>query len=285
MVRGKIDLKGIVSYLAVVIAIYAVYSLIFVSFGQKTSAATSDLSRSFSSTEKIEAGSLVSLQKNRDGYIELTNTTNAEQLVGVAVLTSNSLLAVNVENNKTQVAISGQATTIVSDLNGDINPGDLIAATPFSGVGAKALAGDRVVGVAQASFSGSSLGTKTATITDKQGKSKELKMGSIAVVISVGSKSKNSATLGVSKGLEGFAANIAGKEVSIIRIVLCLIIGIVAIVSLVVIIYSTIRSSISAVARNPLAKPEIFNSMAQVMVMIAFIAVVSIVMMYGVLRI
>ena len=48
-----------------------------------------------------------------------------EQLVGVAVLTDNSLLAVNSGANKAQVAVSGQATTIVSDLNGDIAAGDI----------------------------------------------------------------------------------------------------------------------------------------------------------------
>jgi F0F1-type ATP synthase membrane subunit c/vacuolar-type H+-ATPase subunit K len=73
--------------------------------------------------------------------------------------------------------------------------------------------------------------------------------------------------------------------VSLIRVAICLIIGLAAIISLVVVVNSTIRNGIAAVARNPLAKPAIFDSMAQVMVMVAFIAVVSIVLMYAVLRI
>jgi F0F1-type ATP synthase membrane subunit c/vacuolar-type H+-ATPase subunit K len=285
VVKSKNGAKNIVWYLVIVLAVYAAYWMLFVAFAQKTSAATSDLSRSFGSSEKIEPGSLVSLVQNKDGYVEPTNTGNSEQLVGVAVVTDNSLLAVNVGNNKAQVAISGQATTIVSNLNGDISPGDLIGATAFSGVGAKALPGDRVVGVAQASFGGDDAGTKSITVTDTKGKSKEIKLGSIQVVISVGTKAGDSSPYGVGNGLQGFATNIAGKPVSLVRIALCLIIGLVAIISLVVVVYSTIRNGISAVARNPLAKPAIFDTMAQVMVMIAFIAVVSIVMMYAVLRI
>jgi hypothetical protein len=252
---------------------------------QSSAAAASDLSRSFSSVEKIESGSLVSLQKDKEGYVEGANVGNAEQLVGVAVVTDGSLLAVNSSANKTQVAISGQATTIVSDLNGTISPGDLISTTPFTGVGAKALAGDRVVGVAQASFDGKGNNVKSVTVTDKKGKSQTLKLGNIPVVISVGTMANNGSPYGVNKGLEGFATNIAGKPVSLIRVAICLIIGLVAVISLVIVVYSTIRNGISAVARNPLAKPAIFDSMAQVMVMVAFIAVVSIVIMYAVLRI
>lgn len=250
-----------------------------------SSVAASDLSRSFNSVEKIEPGSLVSLDKQKEGYVIAASTDNVDQLAGVAVLVDNSLLAINAGDSKTQVAISGQATTIVSDLNGDINPGDMIAATPFIGIGAKALPGEKVVGVAQASFNKSSESLKKATVTDLKGKSTEIRIGSIPVVISVGTMTGDGALDGSSKGLQGFATNIAGKPVSVVRVALALIIGLAAIISLIVVVYGTIRNGISAVARNPLAKPAIFDSMAQVMVMIAFIAVVSIVLMYAVLKI
>ncbi len=255
-------------------------------FGSQTLvAAKSDLSRSFESEAKIEPGTLVSLQQNKDGYVTGANTKNAEQLVGVAVFTDNSLLAVNTGTNKAQVAVSGQATTIVSDLNGDIAAGDMIAVTPFTGVGAKALAGDRVVGVAQASFKSSNAGVKKITVTDLKGKSKEISVGTIPVVISVGNAAVSGVQQASGNGIQNLAANIAGKPVSLLRVALCLIIGLAAIISLVVVVNSTVRNGIAAVARNPLAKPAIFDSMAQVMVMIAFIAVVSIVLMYAVLRI
>lgn len=252
---------------------------------QVSVAAASDLSRSFSSDSTIDAGSLVSLDKQKEGYVVAANTENVDQLIGVAVLSDNSLLAVNSGDNKTQVAISGQATALVSNLNGDINPGDLVAVTPFTGVGAKAVAGNRVVGVAQASFTGSTTGAKKVTVTDLKGKSKEISIGIIPVVISVGTMASNGSLYGVNNGLQGFATNIAGRPVSLVRVAIALVIGLAAIISLIVVVYGTIRNGISAVARNPLAKPAIFDSMAQVMVMVAFIAVVSIVLMYAVLRI
>lgn len=269
--------------------LFIAYLLSFTGLGifgtQTIVAATSDLSRSFNSETKIEPGTLVSVEQNKDSFVTGANTKNAEQLVGVAVLTDNSLLAVNSGANKAQVAVSGQATTIVSDLNGDIAAGDMIAVTPFTGVGAKALPGDRVVGVAQASFKSTNAGTKKIKVTDLKGKSKEISVGTIPVVISVGNAAVSGVQQASGNGIQNLAANIAGKPVSLLRVALCLIIGLAAIISLVVVVNSTVRNGIAAVARNPLAKPAIFDSMAQVMVMIAFIAVVSIVLMYAVLRI
>jgi hypothetical protein len=202
-------------------------------FGSQTSvAATSDLSRSFSSDSKIEPGTLVSILPQKDGYVVGANIENAKQLVGVAVLSDNSLLAVNSGSSKTQVAISGQATTIVSDLNGDIAAGDMIAVTPFTGVGAKAMPGDRVVGVAQASFKGTNDGVKKVQITDKSGKSKQMSIGSIPVVISVGEAAVSGASQSSGGGLTTFASNLVGRPVSLLRVVLCLIIGLAAIISL-----------------------------------------------------
>lgn len=255
-------------------------------FGLQTQVtAASDLSRSFYSSERIEPGAVVSLQKDKAGYVQGANIDNAEQLVGVVTALDSSLVAVNSSETKIQVAVNGQVTAIVSDLNGAINAGDMIAATPFTGVGAKAKPGDRTVGIAQASFSSDSASTKKVTVTDLKGQTKEINVGNVPIVISVGYMASGSSVYGASKGLQGFATNIAGEPVSILRIAICFVIGLAAIISLVVIVYSSIRNSISAVARNPLAKPAIFDSLAQVMVMIAFIAVVSIVMMYAVLRI
>jgi hypothetical protein len=112
-----------------------------------------------------------------------------------------------------------------------------------------------------------------------------MSIGAIPVVISVGEAAVAGASQSNGGGLTSFASNLVGRPVSLLRVVLCLVIGLAAIISLVVVVYSTIRNGIAAVARNPLAKPAIFDSMAQVMVMIAFIAVVSIVLMYAVLRI
>jgi hypothetical protein len=280
------NVERVSAYTAGLFAVGVVIALVTLAIiaSQNFVSAASDLSRSFSSTEKIEPGSLVSIDKPKEGYVTAANTDNAEQLVGIAVLSDNSLLAVNSSDNKAQIAISGQATALVSNLNGDIKPGDMIAVTAFTGIGAKALSGARVVGISQGSFNSSSAGAKKITVTDTKGKTKEISIGAVAVVISVGTMETASQTL-ASNSLQGFAANIAGRPVSLIRVAICLIIGLAAIISLVVVVNSTIRNGIAAVARNPLAKPAIFDSMAQVMVMVAFIAVVSIVLMYAVLRI
>jgi len=77
----------------------------------------------------------------------------------------------------------------------------------------------------------------------------------------------------------------AGNQVSTVRIILSGVIILVAIVSLLVMIFSSVKTSITAVSRNPLAKVTIFEALAQVMVMIVLVCLVGLTTAYLVIRV
>ena len=94
------------------------------------SASSANISRSYKSSDTIPVGSLVSLDSSQSDYVVAANNTNGKLLLGVVVKSDDSLLAVNVSSTTVQVATSGTASVLVSNLNGDIKVGDL----PLSGL-------------------------------------------------------------------------------------------------------------------------------------------------------
>lgn len=259
--------------------------LLFSSALSNASAASAELSKSYRTDADVLPGNLVSSVDGKDGYVELANARENNQLVGVAVKSEESLVEVNKTTGTVQVATSGLANALVSTLGGDIKKDDLVAISSVTGVGAKARPGDKVIGVAQADFNSSTSNTTKKDITDLNGKTQQITIGYVPVSISVGVMPGSSNFGGVPKGVEKWATAIAGREVSLARLIICAIIAIVAIVSLATMVYSAIRSSMTASSRNPLAKPVILESLAQVMAMVALISIISVTIMYAILRI
>ena len=236
-----------------------------------------NLSQSFTTQEELAPGSLVSINSEDDNQVVLANTDNDDYLVGVVVALDSSLLAVNSQDGDVQVAISGQAMALVSDIAGDIVTGDLIAQSEIDGVGAKAKEGDRILGIAQSGFSSTSTNATQQTVVDEKGQSKDVNVGMIPVLIvasSVTTEENESSTI------EKWAAKIVGKPVSATRLAICLVIAVIGITSSIVLVYSSVRNAIVAAGRNPLAKPMIFESLAQIMSMTALISVIAVAAMY-----
>ena len=100
-------------------------------------AASANISKSYKSSDQIPNGSLVSLNNQKTDYVIQSNTKNGSKLLGVAVAADESLLAVNPTDGSVQVATSGTAVALVSDLNGSIKVGDQIGVSPFDGIGMK----------------------------------------------------------------------------------------------------------------------------------------------------
>ena len=260
----------------------SILTLLIIAISPIILASNADISRSYKGEENIVPGSLVSLDQNKNGYVVLANSNSKNRLVGVAVKIDSTSIALDANAGNIQVAISGNASAIVSTLNGDINVGDAISESPISGVGAKALPGDKTVGVAQRQFNLNSENTKKQTIYDKNGKSKEILVGytQIMVVYNTAPDSGGDNT----SSIEQWASAFVGHDVSMARIVVCGVIAIVALFSLLIMIYSAIHNAITAVSRNPLAKSKIFEALAQVMIMVVIVCIISLTTMYLVIR-
>lgn len=243
------------------------------------SAALPNISKSFKSNQSVPNGSLVSLVSSSNGYIQLANLSNAQNLVGVSTASNNSLLAVNPSSNSVQVATSGSVNVLVSDVNGKINPGDDIAVSPFNGVGMKSSNGDRIIGAALTSFNQSTSGVSSEVAQDSSGKAHTLTIGFVRINISVGIMNKNSSSFSI-ESIQQYVEGVTGRQVSLTRILIGLSVAIVGLIAIVTLTYASIYGGIVSIGRNPLAKFSVFRTMTSVMGMVMFIAVVASVTVY-----
>ena len=266
-----INFSGIVLFL----------SLLFIS---PVAAASANLSRSYKIDSNIPNGSIVSLDTHRSGYVLLANISNDNRLLGVALPSSDSLLAVDPSSTGVQVAINGSVNTLVSTINGNIQVGQQISASPFNGIGMLAPPGSHIIGTAQTTLTKSSNNTVTQRVTDKNGKSQSIKVGFLKLTISVGAN--NSATAGGSQAnfLQRLIKSLTGHTISTVRIVLSIVVAFISLVSLIALIYASIYGSIISIGRNPLAKHAVFRTLASVMAMALLTVAIACITIYFLLR-
>jgi hypothetical protein len=246
-------------------------------------ASSANISHSYNASSAIPNGSLVSLDPTRSNYVEVANSENGGQLLGVVVASDDSLLAVDAEDSKTQVATSGSVSALVSTLNGDIKVGDQVAVSPFNGVGARAKPGEHVIGLAQTAFTRTSVGAQSKAIKDRAGKEKQITIGYIRLNIGVGTASTADGQRQLN-GLQKLAKSLTGRTVSTTRVVISLIIALVAIIALVTLMYSSIYSGIISIGRNPLAKYAVLRTVTGVLTMAGIMAAVAGLTIFFILR-
>lgn len=244
-------------------------------------AASANLSRSYQAGENIPNGSIVSLITRRSGYVQLANTNNDGRLIGVALPSQDSLLAIDPTNSSVQVAIAGTVNTLVTSVNGNIKVGDQISASPFDGIGMEALPGIRIIGIAQTSFSSTSPEATTEQVKDKNGKLQQIKVGYVRLTIAIASGNTSAAGSQAANFLQRLIKSLTGRTIPTIRIVLGIVVAFLSLVSLVTLIYTSIYGSIISVGRNPLAKHAIFRTLIFVMIVACLtIAIASVTIYY-----
>jgi len=248
------------------------------------SAASANISHSYNVTGSIPNGTIVSLDPQRSGYVDLANNTNDTRLLGVVLPSSQSLLAVDPTSSKTQVATNGTVDTLVSTLNGNIEVGDQISTSPFSGVGIKASPGTEIVGIAQTAFTNSSVQATAEQVKDKAGKIQSIKVGYIRLTIAIGAKNAAIGSDSQANFLQKLVKSLTGRSISTVRILLGLTVALISIIFLATLIYASIYGSVISIGRNPLAQNAVFRTLASVMTMVFLTATIACVTIYYLLR-
>ena len=248
--------------------------------------AAADVSRSFVAGDSgIVPGSLVSAQTNSAGGVELANTTNDPRLVGVATPVSGSLLAIDASTSKVQVAISGTVDVLVSTINGDIQAGDQITVSPLSGIGMDGKSGLRAIGLAQQSFSARTVGAQPRDIKDKNGALNRVYVGTVPVSISIAYASTAPGTpTSVLGGLQLFASGLSGHQVSTLQTSLSFLIVVIAVATLIGLLYGAIHGSLVSIGRNPLARTMVHRSLAPIIGMAVLVVLTAAIIVYLTLR-
>lgn len=244
------------------------------SFSMIVAAATS---RAYKSTQSLANGAMVSLDTATAGNVVATTPDNASKLVGVVIPDNSATIQFNIPDAGIQVAESGEALVLVSDLNGVIKAGDHITVSAVEGVGMKATESSIAIGIAQADFSLD--GAVTKSIADKSGKAHEIHISQVKVILGVGQFSLVRKDSFIPSQVQILADTINGGPTAAWRVLSGSAIILVTLIVIGVIVYASIRSSLISIGRNPLSSPAIFRSLFQTVVMtvgLLFIALLGV---------
>jgi len=244
--------------------------------------AVTSISQGYLTTDSLSLGSMVSLDTNSSDHVSATTTDNVRNVFGVVIDEGNSLLSVSTgQANQVQVATSGVVQMLVSNINGAVSSGDSITGSPIKGVGMKATSNVKIIGIAQDGLSSSN--SSTQSYTDKQGKSHQVQIGLVPVLVSVAYYYKQADKTLIPSAVQNLANALAGKPVNPVPIIIASAIFVVTLIVVVSIIYSMIRSSIISVGRNPMSQSAVYRDVIQLSALVLGILAVSFVAIYLVL--
>lgn len=257
--------------------------MLFVFFGASLSKAVdaAGIGQSFKTSESSTTpGAIMSLKEDTDNTVELATQERTERLVGV--IGEKPLLAIGDSASSVQVITSGVTVALVSDINGTIKAGDKITASPIAGVGQKATTSSVVVGSAQADLDLSK--TTQRELTDTDGTKHTVHVGSVPVQVNVmfyAAPNENASFLPAF--LQDFANGVVGKDVSPVRVLIAFIIMILAFLSIAVLLYGSVKSSIISIGRNPLSETSVRKGLFQIGAIVVAILLLALITIYLIL--
>jgi len=241
--------------------------------------AASAIAQSFQAgSTGIVSGALVSMRAKTGSTVELSTVSNERRILGIAG--KRSLIELS-NGSSVQVVTGGVTAALVSDINGAVKSGDKITPSPIDGIGMKATQSSMIVGSAQAALNIAE--AETRTIQDKSGRDRVVHIGSIAVLVAPAFFQPQAASSIVPSAIEDFASNLAGHTVSPIRVLAAGFLAVLLFVAIAMLLYSSVRSSIIAIGRNPLSEPAVHKSLFQVGLTVVGILAFTIMIVYLIL--
>lgn len=237
----------------------------------------------FQAEEDIRQGELVSVEKERPEYVTPAHTDNRENLIGVA--TEAATIDFVEETTNVKVVTEGVTTVLVSDLNGAIQKGDIIAPSPLKGIGGKAKTSGRVVGFARENFSANSTNTRVIAVRHNNGRTQEVTVGRIPVFVDVHQLQTERETLFLFGPLKEVVEEVSGRHVSLLRLVLVLAVAVFAILIAVLLLWRVVSLHISSRDKNYLTRKDVLFGSGQIIAMGVLILIVGVAIIYVLLTI
>lgn len=240
------------------------------------------------SSQTLQPGLIVQLDPKNGSYIKPLTQANQTKMLGVVVTQNNTPLSLsnNSSQQQTYVASYGEYEVLVSTQNGPIKVGDYISVSAIGGVGMATDSSQQIVlGKAVQAFDGRANTVGSATLTNKLGQRQTVALGDVPVQIAIGrnplyAKSPN----GVPHVLASAAQIVTNQPVSALRIYAGLVILGVTLIIAAAVLYVGIRSSITAIGRNPLAKRTIIRGLISVIVTSLIVFIIGLLAVYLLLK-
>jgi hypothetical protein len=262
----------------------SILAAVFVSIVPAHAQGNSSISQGFQTTNNnISSAALVGIQKDSSNAIELSATSNKDRMVGV--VGDKPLIELSGGGSGVQVVTSGLTLALVSDINGKVVNGDKITASPIEGIGMKATESSMVVGTAQGDLSG--VETETREVKTKGGTKQKVHIGLLPVQVSVAyySVPEGAGASFVPSFLQDLANSVSGRNVSPVRVLVAALILLLLFVSITVLLYSAVRSSIISIGRNPLSESAVRKSLLEVGLTVGAVLLFATLVIYLVLTV
>lgn len=237
------------------------------------------ISQGFISGEDLAKGALVSIDQSNPGKVILANSDNAEYLVGVATEIEDSLLTLKSADSNVQVATSGQVFALVTNENGDIVAGDILAPSNISGVAVKTSEDylGKALGVAKSDFNAFS----EAQIANANGK--DIRVGRIMVELILGGVVIGKNTETDQAFLTELGSTLVDKEVTTLQVVFAIGLFLISLGVGAMLLLNSSRTSFTSLGRNPLSSTSITSNLLHVTTISVAVLIIGLVASYGVL--
>jgi hypothetical protein len=228
-------------------------------------------------------GTIVSLKPNNTDVVAKATSLTPQQLLGITA--SDPLVALGGGNNQVQVVVSGLTPALVSNLNGSINIGDKITASPIEGVGMKAIDSTEIVGTAESVLGNTA--TTTESVIDKNGKATKVEVGLIAIQVNVSYYAAPQGKLDniVPTFLVNVGSAVAGKSVSPLRILIGFSGLVIGFIIVGIMIQAGVRAGMISLGRNPLASKVLRRSLIDVLATSVGLLAITVIVFYLVLTV
>jgi hypothetical protein len=252
-------------------------------------AAAQNVPQGYQSDEPLQKGMIIRLKPGDGSKVQAVTQKDEGEIFGVVVPSSDA--AVSLSNTAVAqevfVANSGQYDVLVSTQNGTIKSGDYIAISSLAGVGMKATPTQQfILGKALKDFDGRSKveGTSVLKTSDAD---QQVSLGRVVIEVAVAHNPtyKKDEQPGVPHFLAKLAQIVTDKPVSPFRIYASLAVIIICLIIAGVILFAGVRTGMTAVGRNPLAKKSISRGLFQVTLMALIVFVIGVIAVYLLLRI
>lgn len=230
-----------------------------------SAAASGVLIQSYNAGPSVLSGMLVETEARDQSTVVPLTTQGIRGMLGVVVPANDAALVLSPQSASSRqvlVAASGNYGVLVSNQDGSVKSGDYLTMSSLPGIAMKAASDQsEVIGRAGGDFDGVNNTLSTVSLKLAAGRSAKVSIGQVPVSVRLGPN-----PLYQKSNLPGFlsraASDVSNKPGSI-RIYLSSAVLLATLIISGVMFYGSVRSSITAIGRNPLAKREISRDLVQ----------------------
>ena len=243
------------------------------------------VTQGFKANIAMPTGAVVSLAKGSSDTVEKTTYENESSLIGVSAAAKDALIDLQPAGSVIRVAVSGDTSLLVTDLNGDINPGDELVISPLSGIATKIsddVSTKKVIAAAGEKFSKSSTNTKQVEVSMPDGSKKSVVVGRIQVKLLLNDRSDKKAAA-QSNILATVGQKLTGKPTSPLKLVASSVIAVSTFALAGLILNGSIKGSFISLGRNPLSRDSIVSSLLRASLLAVVITAMGLALAYVIL--